>query len=80
MAVNNFEARMQSVHEVIGPTEDAEHAALRELVQSVLSMRSSSKDVMVLDEHARRRALQKNAERQQAVSRRGGLTAGLEIA
>ena len=55
---------MYSVHDILtGMGETSEFDALREVVRSVLYPRESN--VLVLDEEARRRALQKRLERQQ---------------
>ena len=59
---------MYSVHDILtGMGETSELDALREVVRSVLYPRESK--VIVLDEEARRRALQKRLERQQVRSR-----------
>jgi hypothetical protein len=59
---------MQSVHEIITAFGDgAEHTALQELVANVLSVRASKKQIVVLDEHARQRALSKKMERHQNI-------------
>jgi len=56
---------MYSVHDILtGMGETSESDALREMLRSVLHPRESN--VIVLDEEARRRALQKRLERQQA--------------
>ena len=55
---------MHSVRDILtGMAETSELDALREVVRSVLYPRESK--VIVLDEEARRRALQKRLERQQ---------------
>jgi hypothetical protein len=55
---------MYSVHDILtGMGETSELDALREVVRSILDPRESK--VIVLDEEARRRALQKRLERQQ---------------
>jgi hypothetical protein len=55
---------MYSVHDILTEmAETSELDALREGVHSVLYLRESK--VIVLDEEARRRALQKRMERQQ---------------
>ena len=55
---------MYSVHDILtGMGETSELDALREVVRSVLYPRKSN--VIVLDDEARRRALQKRLEQQQ---------------
>ena len=59
---------MHSVHDILtGMAETSELDALKEVVRSVLYPRESN--VIVLDEVARRRALEKRLERQQVRTR-----------
>ena len=60
--------QMYSVHDILtGIGETSEFDALRQVVRSVLYPQESK--VIVLDEEARRRALQKRLERQQVLPR-----------
>ena len=70
---------MQSVHEILTEWADGtEHTALQGLINEMLPTRSQT-NVIILDEQARRRALQKKLERQHLPN--GSVqTAGLGIA
>ena len=62
--INNLEATMQSVHEILTEWDvGTEHTALQALINDLFPVRQQT-NIIILDEQARHRALQKKLERQ----------------